>query len=191
MVAENVQYSFLDIVPIPHLKAEWNFLAHAALRLTCNHEGYAPLWKEQLGAEWREASPRHTWPVLAGEEARWEVRAAIDAVVAQAYGLNRAQYEHVLHSFDRASGTNPHTAICLAKWDELQDTGLSAFTQKYDPYWDIPLIESLPEPVIELPSLEPNIKPGQAVQRDLFGNVVQTNLFGEVVMPGSKKKRRK
>jgi hypothetical protein len=33
----------------------------------------------------------------------------------------------------------------------LKEIGLEAFTRKYDPYWDIPLNESLPEPVIELP----------------------------------------
>jgi hypothetical protein len=51
--------------------------AHSALRLTCNHAGYAPLWREQLGEAWREAGTAFTWPVLSGDDARWAVRAAM------------------------------------------------------------------------------------------------------------------
>jgi hypothetical protein len=82
--------------------------------------------------------------------ARWPVRAAIDAVVAQAYGLTRAQYAHILTTFSHTSHkAAPHQ--CLAAFDELQSIGLQAFTQKHDPYHDIPLNESLPQPVIDLP----------------------------------------
>ena len=41
--------------------------------------------------------------------------------------------------------------LCLAKFDELKQIGLDAFTRKYDPYHDIPLNENLPQPVIDLP----------------------------------------
>ena len=77
--------------------------------------------------------------------------------------------------------------------DELHDIGLEAFTRRYDPYWDVPLVESLPKPVIELPEVAPKAEaqPGEIVQRDLFGNVVQTNLFGEVVWPSEGKRKRK
>ncbi len=122
-------------------------LAHSALRLTCNHEGYRPLWQEQLGENtWREPAPRekHTWPVLAGDDARWAVRAAIDAVVAEAYGLSRDQYAHVLASFSHKSYPKA-PALCLAAFDELASLGLEAFTHKHDPYWDIPLRRDRPE----------------------------------------------
>ena len=127
------------------------FVAHQALRLTCNHAGYAPLWREQIRDEWREPNREpFTWPILAGEDERWEIRAAIDAVVAEAYGLNRSQYEHILSTFSHTSYPKaPH--LCLEKFDELKATGLEAFTRKYDPYWDIPLNENLPQPVIDLP----------------------------------------
>ena len=151
LVGANLSGHIRDGLPVP-LPTPDRFLSHCALRLTCNHAGYASLWAEQLGDRWREPGKEpFTWPVLATEEERWEVRSAIDAVVADAYGLSRDQYEHVLHSFDRASGPNPHTDICLAKFDELKAIGLEAFTKKYDPYWDIPLVESLPKPVIDLP----------------------------------------
>jgi hypothetical protein len=133
------------------------------------------LWAEQLGDEWREQTPRHTWPVLAGDDARWDVRAAIDAVVAQAYGLSTFSHK----SYPSAP------QVCLAKFDELSEMGLEAFTRQYDPYWDVPLVESLPRPVIELPNLTPGPSPeageGSGGPTDMFGNPLQTDLFGEVV----------
>lgn len=36
-------------------------------------------------------------------------------------------------------------------YDELKAIKIEAFTHKYDPYWDIPLNENLPEPVLEIP----------------------------------------
>ena len=87
--------------------------------------------------------------MLAGDDARWAVRAAIDAVVAQAYGLDREQYAHVLSTFSHKSYPKA-PALCLARFDELAEIGLEAFTRKWDPYWDVPLNEGLPEAVIEL-----------------------------------------
>ncbi len=130
------------------------FLAHSALRLTCNHAGYAPLWREQLGEAWREAGAAFTWPVLSGDDCRWAVRAAIDAVAAHAYGLTRDQYAHVLSTFSHSSYKDAPRQ-CLAAFDELQSIGLEAFTRKHDPYWDIPLNENLPQPVIDLPIPQP------------------------------------
>jgi hypothetical protein len=129
-----------------------SFVAHSALRLTCNHTGYVALWREQLGDAWREPKPPFTWPVLATDDERWQVRAAVDAVVADAYGLDRDQYAHVVSTFSHKSYPKA-PALCLAKFDELKKTGLEAFTRKYDPYWDIPLNEGLPSPVIELPGI--------------------------------------
>ena len=100
-----------------------------------------------------------TWPVLAGDDERWAVRAAIDAVVADAYGLSRDQYAHVLSTFSHASYRRAPD-LCLTGFDELKSLGLEKFTRKYDPYWDIPLNENLPQPVIDLPIL------GEAKQDD-------------------------
>ncbi len=153
--AAHVNLFILNGCPVPALSADARrFLAHAALRLTCNHSGYAALWREQLGGAWREPSPRFTWPVLAGDDARWAVRAAIDAVVAHAYGLGRAQYAHVLASFSHR--TYPKAPErCLAAFDEIESAGLEAFLRAHDPYFDIPLVESLPSPVIDLPEPAP------------------------------------
>jgi hypothetical protein len=145
----HVNLYLVNQTPVP-ASIPGRFAAHQALRLTCNHTGYAPLWREQLGDTWREPKPPFTWPVLTTDDERWEVRAAIDAVVAAAYGLSREQYAHVLSTFSHKSYPQA-PALCLAKFDELKQIGLDAFTKKYDPYWDIPLNVSLPKPVIDLP----------------------------------------
>lgn len=40
-------------------------------------------------------------------------------------------------------------ALSLAHFDQLTEIGLEAFTKKWDPYWDVPVNESLPEAVIK------------------------------------------
>jgi len=148
-VGSNVSLFILSGTPYPRHERGL-FLVHGALRLSCNHNGYSPLWREQLGEVWRELRLPLTWPVFAGNDERWEVRAAIDTVVADAYGLARDQYAHVLSTFSHASYRKA-PELCLAKFDELHAIGLDAFTKKYDPYWDIPLNENLPQPVIDIP----------------------------------------
>lgn len=151
--AANVNLFLLNAARLAPSAGIEALLTHAALRLTCNHAGYAALWQEQLGCEWRESQPLHCWPVLPDDDSRQEVRAAIDAAVAHAYGLTRAQYEHVLSTFSHRSYPDA-PALCLGKFDEYAVIGAAAFTRKYDPYWDIPLVETLPQPVIELPGVE-------------------------------------
>jgi len=93
-------------------------------------------------------------PVVHHDDARWAVRAAIDAVVAHAYGLTRDQYAHVLSTFSHSSYKDAPRQ-CLAAFDGLQSLGLDAFTQKHDPYWNLPLNKNLPLLVIALPIPEP------------------------------------
>lgn len=148
-VGSNVSEFIVNLIPMKVGADAKPFLAHAALRLSANHAGYEPLWREQLGEAWREAGLAWTWPALSGDDARWAVRAAIDAVVAAAYGLTREQYTHVLSTFSHASYRKAPD-LCLAAFDELKDMGLNAFARKHDPYADVPLNESLPKPVIQL-----------------------------------------
>ena len=152
--SSTVNYFYLARAPIPVRRTERSFLIHSALRLLCSHAGYATLWREQLGDVWREEKPLGTWPVLDSEDESWKVRATIDAVVADEYGLPREQYDHVLASFSHKSYLRA-PELCLARFDELKAIGIEAFTRKYDPYWDIPLNENLPAPVISIPMLAP------------------------------------
>lgn len=151
-VAANVTLFVLRPSPLPDLLMAMPLLVHAAVRLSCVGQAFESLWKEQIGDHWREpASRQMCWPVFSAADTRWTVRAAIDAVVADAYGLSREQYAHVLSTFNHKSYPNA-PELCLAEFDELKTVGLEAFCKKHDPYWDIPLNESLPKPVIELPT---------------------------------------
>jgi hypothetical protein len=135
-------------------------LGHLVLRLECNSHAYAPLWHEQVGDAWREPKAAFNWPVLEDDDARWAVRAAIDAVVADAYGLSRSQYAHVLSTFSHKSYPKAPT-LCLAAFDELKAIGLDAFTRRHDPYHDLPLNEDLPKPVIDIPIPEAGVQQGR------------------------------
>lgn len=142
-------------IPLPDFSICENFLVHSALRLTCNHMGYAALWTEQMGEVWRETTPNQSWPIIETELDRLSVCAYIDAVVAHAVGLDHEQYRHVLAAFShRSYPQSPN--LCLTAFDELQEIGLEAFCRKHDPYWDVPLNDSLPQPFINLPIPEEN-----------------------------------
>ncbi len=151
LVNSNMNDFLLRSLPWCNIDHAVPFLCHCALRLTATASEYEFLWTDVLGNTWREPNDRYAWPVLERDDTRWKVRAVIDAVVAEAYGLDRAQYQHVLSTFSHKSYPKA-PELCLAAFDELKSIGLEAFTKKHDPYWDIPLNEELPKPVIDLPN---------------------------------------
>jgi hypothetical protein len=150
-VGATVNAFIIAPVPIPKIHRQVLFIVHSATRLTSNHSGFNMLWQEQFGTAWYEEGKTNTWPALTTNDTRWAVRAVIDAVVAQAYALNREQYAHVLSTFSHSSYRDAPSQ-CLAAFDELQRDGLETFTRRHDPYWDIPLNENLPQPAIDLPN---------------------------------------
>lgn len=145
--ASHVNLFILNGVPVPKAlsAATERFLIHSALRLSCNHAGFGQLWSEQLAS----VSPPATWPVLPGAEERWHLRSRMDAVAAQAYGLSRADYEHVLMSFSHSSYLSAPD-LCLGAFDELNKLGPDAFMKKHDPYFEVPVAGALPLPVLNL-----------------------------------------
>ena len=131
--ATHLSLYILDALPMPRLSdGARHFLAHAALRLSCNHSGYTELWHEQTGGK--------TIP-----ESTEEIRPRIDAIVAHAYGLNREQYDHILRSFSHRSHPDAPT-LCLAAFDELKARGPSKFYRQHDPLADVPLVTARGEP---------------------------------------------
>ncbi len=96
-------------LPVPDLTdALSQQLAESARRLCSNHAGYADLWSA-------EAQPAG-WPIMPEERVRWRHRAAIDATIAHAYGLDRRQYAHVLASFSHRSFPDA-VGLCLTAFD--------------------------------------------------------------------------
>ncbi len=169
VVQTHVTRFVIERTPFPTFAlAGERLLAHSAIRLCAAHEAFRALWREHLGEAWREPGRKQfNWPVLDGDDARWSVRAAIDAVVANAYGLTREQYQHVLSSFNHKSYPKA-PELCLAAIGELKRLGVEAFCKKHDPYWDIPLNEKLPEPVIDLPVPEGEAPTQSGPEPDLF-----------------------
>jgi hypothetical protein len=144
--AATINLFILEACPVCDLSPQAaRFLAHGALRLSSNHAAYAPLWQEQVGNAWREAKPNAGWPAIPSGPERWRLRAAIDAVVAQAYGITRADYERVLASFAHKHFP-PAPALCLAAFDALTAQGLAAFCRDYDPYDTIALVTAFASP---------------------------------------------
>ncbi len=144
VVQSNLNKGVLRMLPWPVLpESIRTYLAHSALRLSCVHEGYEPLWQEQLSTTWRESVSKFSWPVLKGLDARWAVRAGLDAAVADAFGLSRDEYQTILRSFPHRSYADA-PALCLDAFDELRNTGHESFVKKRDPYSEVPLVETLP-----------------------------------------------
>jgi len=150
--AVHVSLYILSELPVPELAPDAErFVAHGCLRLCCNHRGFTSLWREQVGAAWRETTPHRSWPVITADTDRWHLRAAMDAVIAHAYGLSRVQYERILACFSHKSCTTA-PALCLAAYDGIEGEGLAAFCLDHDRYFDIPLVTELAQPVIRLPA---------------------------------------
>jgi hypothetical protein len=131
----------IEGLPVPEIApAAALFLAHAALRLSCHHAGYAALWRDQLGKRWRK-------PEGADPAERLKLRAAIDAVAAHAYGLTHDAYQHVLTGFSHKSA--PQTgSLCLAAFDALTERSLETFCREHDPHRDTPRVRTLARPVL-------------------------------------------
>jgi len=131
--ATHLSLYILDGLPMPGLEEpQRRFLAHAALRLSCTHAGYDPLWREQIGG------------ALVPPESPPHLRAQIDAVIAGAYGLDRGGYEHVLASFSHRSRTDA-PLLCIDAFDTLRRLGIEAFCYQYDHYSSTPLRTSRAE----------------------------------------------
>jgi hypothetical protein len=139
----NVNLFALRYLPTP----PWAFIpiiAHHALRLSANHDGFRQLWQEQLGEVWRESQPSLHWPAVCAPEQRRRLQAINDAIIARSYTLCRKQYARVLESMGHMSKTS-FGQECLKAFDELDQLGLETFCREHDPYWDVPLVTALPK----------------------------------------------
>jgi hypothetical protein len=114
--ATHLSLYILEALPVPRFnESQHRFLARAALILSCNHIRYTALWREQTG--------KRAIPNLDRPGARSAMRARIDAVVAEAYSLDRNGYRHVLDAFSHRSDPDA-AARCLDAFDTLQAKGI-------------------------------------------------------------------
>ena len=153
-------------LPVPRLtQGAERFLAHAdTAPVAAIIAASLPLWREQLGDAWMEAGTGCSWPAIAARSRTVAVRAAMDAVVAHAYGLDRAQYARVLGSFSHRS-FRAAPALCLAAFDEFERTAPLLFCRNHDPYFDIPLVTNFAEPVIPMTATaQRSLLPARAVR---------------------------
>lgn len=138
LVSANVTFNFLDTVPLPLTAVERPLLAHASLLLCAEDARFEALVREQLDGR------ADDWRPLEGSEERWRLRAAVDAVVAREYGLDRVQYAALLGSFNHRSFPASER-LCLEAYDELVRVGIDVFSRQADPFSDVPLVTALPQ----------------------------------------------
>ncbi len=158
-IAASMSLFMLNGCPVPDLSAgAARFLAHGALRLSCRHAGYARLWHQQLNG-----TPPFV-PDLAAFEDRAMLRAAIDAVVARAYGLGRDDYRHILASFSHNTNSSAPEQ-CLEAFDLLTACGDQTFYRRFDPFANVKLVDTLSQPDSESPTASATLIPSMAAER--------------------------
>lgn len=102
-VSANVSMFFVEQLPIPRLPASHpvsQALVPLAARLTCVDERFAPLWEAlaqdhpgQMDEEWSPACG------ACDPDERAQLRAGIDARVANLYGLSEEDFAYILSTF--------------------------------------------------------------------------------------------
>ena len=95
-VSSNINKKYLLELRVPRLKStDPNFkkLVKYSAKLTC------------IGKEFNELADKIGIPRggIKDQKRRWQLQAEIDAIVAQAYGLTKEEYGHVLSTFTRGN----------------------------------------------------------------------------------------
>ena len=96
IVSNNITFSILGSLALPRPKVESSeaqSLIQAALSLTCTTAEFANLWKEVTSKEWHENDG------IKNVQDRAQLRAEIDARVADLYGLSEHDFAYILCTF--------------------------------------------------------------------------------------------
>jgi len=150
-LSTNLNQFILRDLPAPTVAGWERFLIHGALRLSCRHAGFAPLWRSVLGDHWAEEGRPHHWPAVRGP-ARRRLSAAVDAIIAAGYGLDTAMYGRLL---ERLPGSGWWS---IEEWretfDQLIRMGPRGFMENEDPYAAVSLPatdrDDLPQDVLSV-----------------------------------------
>jgi hypothetical protein len=95
-VTNHTNFFLLEPLAVPRPKIESDeaqLLIQAATRLTCVTPEFAPLWSEIMGTSWQATDGARDMH----ERAR--LRAQIDAIVADLYGLTEHDFAYILNTF--------------------------------------------------------------------------------------------
>lgn len=95
-VSSTLNMFYVYQCPMPRLRpadAGAPEILHLAARLTCTTPDFADLWQDALGTPWTPADGA-TDPTE-----RAHLRAELDARIAHLYGLDEAEFRHVLATF--------------------------------------------------------------------------------------------
>ena len=119
-VSTTLNMFYLYQLPLPRLNPGdpyFDAIIPRAARLTCTRGEFGDLWREVMGEAWDERKGA-TDPAE-----RQRLRDEIDALVAQLYGLTRAEFEHILGTFplvfpDTGAG-QARRATLLAVYDTI------------------------------------------------------------------------
>ncbi len=106
-VGTHVTLFVMKSLPLPRLTAGnpyFEAIVPRAARLTCTTPAFAALWQEVMGEPWDETKGA-TDPAQ-----RQQLRNELDALVAHLYGLNRADFAHILGTFPLVFPSTPEGA---------------------------------------------------------------------------------
>lgn len=95
-VSATLNMFYVYQVPVPRLSygdAAFEPIVSRAARLICTTEEYAELWESVMKRRWSPTDGAKE------PDARTLLRAQLDGVIANLYGLNREDFEHILSTF--------------------------------------------------------------------------------------------
>lgn len=97
-ISTSMTMNYLSVLPVPRISNDFtsnaSLLCHLNLRLSCT--------TPELAAYWNEVFPNAPWTYASAERDPWkraELRAEIDAIVAELYGLSVVEYARILTGF--------------------------------------------------------------------------------------------
>ncbi len=132
----NLNQFMLESFPLPRLRGRVaRFAVGAALRLSASHPAYSALWTKVTGLPWT----RESVPTKAFSQ---ELRAALDALVAQAFGLDDAQWASVLDATLSEGRDGDFGQGCRAAFETLQRDGSERFIARCESALARPVTET-------------------------------------------------
>lgn len=96
MVATNINMFYIYQLHIPRLKEtdKWyRPIVERAAKLICTTDDYSDLWKEVMKTDWNEKL------AATNEADRNKLRAELDGIIANIYGLTQAEFSYILTTF--------------------------------------------------------------------------------------------